>query len=48
MEGRPKATLHYLGDAKPEVKGYAKEKPEVVGHLRALHAAWAKDVKPKW
>jgi len=48
MEGRPKATLHNLADAKPEVKDYAVEKPEVVGRLRALHTAWAKDVKPKW
>jgi hypothetical protein len=48
VEGRPKAALHNLADAKPEVKDYAKEKPEVVGRLRALHTAWAKDVKPKW
>ena len=41
-------TLHNLADAKPEVKDYAKEKPEIVDRLRALHMAWAKDVKPKW
>ena len=48
VEGRPKVTLHNLADAKPEVKDYAKEKPEVVDRLRTLHTDWAKDVKPKW
>ena len=45
--GRPQVTLHNLADARPEVKNYAKEKPELVGRLRMLHIAWAKDVTPK-
>lgn len=39
-------TLGNLADAKPEVKNYAREKPDIVRRLRALHEAWAKEVTP--
>ena len=45
-EGRPKMSLHRLTDEKPEVKNYAKEKPEIVARLAKLHQMWASEVKP--
>lgn len=47
MDGKPNRSLHRLTDEKPEVKNYAKEKPEIVKRLNTLHDAWAKDVNPK-
>ena len=46
-DGRPKANLYRLSDEKPEVKDYAKEQPEIVARLKALHEAWAREVSPK-
>ena len=37
-------SLHNLADAKPEVKDHAKEQPEIVKELVALHEAWKQDV----
>jgi arylsulfatase A len=42
--GKARFTLHNLAEAQPEVKDYAKEKPETVARLRKLHEAWANDV----
>ena len=42
------ASLHNLSEDKPEVKNYAKEKPEIVARLRNLHSKWAEEVKMKW
>jgi len=43
-----KATfLGNLADAKPELKNYLKEKPDLVARLHRLHVAWEKDVTPK-
>lgn len=42
--GSEQFTLHNLSDRKPEVRDYAKEKPELVARLKALHAEFAKDV----
>ena len=39
-------TLGNLADAKPEEKNYAKQKPDIVRRLRALHEAWAREVTP--
>ena len=41
IDGR---SLHRLADEKPEVKDYAREKPEIVKSLQARYDAWAKDV----
>ncbi|MEM7557821.1 MAG: sulfatase-like hydrolase/transferase [Planctomycetota bacterium] len=40
-------TLHNLADAKPEVKDYAKEHPEITDRLKKLHQQWAAEVAPK-
>lgn len=37
-------SLHNLADAAPEVKDHAKEKPEIVARLAALHAEWEADI----
>lgn len=39
-------SLHNLADQRPEVVNHAKEKPEIVTRLRAIHDRWAKAVKP--
>ncbi|NQT88260.1 hypothetical protein HQ560_15940, partial [bacterium] len=39
--------LGNLADAKPELKNYLKEKPDLVARLHRLHVAWEKDVTPK-
>ena len=44
---RQRLFLGSLADAQPEQKTYAKEKPDLVKRLTALHEAWAKDVTPK-
>ena len=45
--GNAKVSLRNLVDAKPEIKDYAKAKPEIVQRLRNLHSAWVKEVSPK-
>ena len=40
-------TLHNLTDEQPEVRDYAKEKPEKVRHLLEMHLRWQKDVFSK-
>ena len=40
-------TLHNLADEQPEVRDYAKEKPEKVRHLLEMHLRWQKDVFSK-
>ncbi|MFT5126483.1 MAG: arylsulfatase A [Rhodothermales bacterium] len=37
-------SLHNLADPKPEVKNYAKEKPDIVAALRARYTAWNTEV----
>ena len=37
-------TLHNLADGEPEAKDYAKERPEIVERLQALHEEWLKEV----
>jgi len=46
-KGRENVSLHRLTDAEPEKVNYAKEKPEIVAKLEAMHEAWTEDVKPK-
>jgi len=36
-----------LADAQPEKKNYAAEQPAIVTRLKAMHAAWAKEVAPR-
>jgi arylsulfatase A-like enzyme len=43
----PSLSLHNLAEPKPEVKDHAKEQPEIVQELTALHEAWEKDVEAK-
>jgi arylsulfatase A-like enzyme len=47
--GKPpvRMTLHNLTDAEPEVKDYAKEHPEIVERLQALHEQWSREVTPR-
>ena len=40
-------SLHNLAEPNPEVKDHAKEQPETVKELTALHEAWAKEVELK-
>jgi arylsulfatase A-like enzyme len=40
-------TLHHLDEPRPEVKDHAKERPEIVKELSALHEAWDKEVGTK-
>ena len=40
-------SLHNLAEGRPEVKDHAKEHPEIVKELVALHEAWEQDVSPK-
>ena len=40
-------SLHNLSDAEPEVKDHAKEQPEIVKELVALHEALEKDLESK-
>ncbi|MCU0785713.1 MAG: sulfatase-like hydrolase/transferase [Verrucomicrobia bacterium] len=40
-------SLRNLADSKPEEKDHAKEQPEVVKELTALHEAWEKEVEAK-
>jgi arylsulfatase A-like enzyme len=42
----PTLSLHNLAEPNPEVKDYAKEQPEIVKELAALHEAWEKEVEP--
>ena len=46
MEGKPKMTLHRLTRKNPEAIDHAKDKPELVKRLRALHDEWAREVAP--
>ncbi|NNE93022.1 MAG: sulfatase-like hydrolase/transferase [Verrucomicrobiales bacterium] len=46
-DGNPNYALHSLADPEPEAKNYAKEKPELVDRLKALHEAWVSEVMPK-
>ena len=43
----PSLSLHNLAEPNPEVKDHAREQPEIVRELRAVHEAWEKNVKPK-
>ena len=40
-------SLHNLAEAQPEVKDHAKERPEIVKELTALHDAWEQEVGAK-
>ena len=42
--GKVRYSLRNLADAEPEVKDYAKEKPELVSRLAELHAEWEADL----
>ena len=46
-DGNARATLHRLTDEEPEKTNHAKEQPEIVERLEAMHVAWAKEVEPK-
>ena len=41
---RQSLSLHNLAEPNPEVQDHAKEKPEIVKELTALHEAWEKDM----
>ena len=41
-----RTSLHNLAEANPEVKNHAKEQPDIVARLLALHEAWNKEVMP--
>jgi arylsulfatase A-like enzyme len=47
--GNPAArmTLHNLADDEPEVRDYAKQRPDIVERLQALHEEWSKEVTPQ-
>jgi arylsulfatase A len=50
VDAKTRATrhsLHNLAEPAPEVTDHAKEQPEIVTELMALHEAWEKDVAPK-
>jgi len=40
-------SLHNLAEPKPEVKDHAKEQPEIVRELTALHEAWERELESK-
>ncbi len=43
----PSLSLHNLAEPNPEVKDHAKEQPEIVKELTALHEAWQKELALK-
>jgi arylsulfatase A len=45
--GKEELFLGNLADEKPEAADYAKERPEIVKRLTALHKQWAESVQPK-